>query len=84
MSDAVTLDSVFVLAKQLPLAEKVRLIEWIAPQIERELLSNQRGSRKSLRGLWRGLGITERIWMRPARHTLLFVEVRHDLGGHSC
>jgi hypothetical protein len=59
MSDAVTLDSVFVLAKQLPLAEKVRLIEWIAPQIERELLSSQRGPRKSLRGLWRGLGITE-------------------------
>ena len=59
MSDAVTLDSVFVLAKQLPLAEKVRLIEWIAPQIERELLFSQRGSRKSLRGLWRGLGITD-------------------------
>ena len=59
MSNAVTLGSVFVLAKQLPLAEKVRLIEWIAPQIERELLSSQRGSRKSLRGLWRGLGITE-------------------------
>jgi hypothetical protein len=60
MSDAVTLDRVFVLAKQLPLAEKVRLIEWIAPQIERELLfSQQRGSRKSLRGLWRGLGIAE-------------------------
>lgn len=59
MSSAVTLDSVFVLAKQLPLAEKVRLIEWIAPQIERELLSSQRGPRKSLRGLWRGLAITE-------------------------
>ena len=41
MNDAVTLDRVFVLAKQLPLAEKVRLIEWIAPQIERELLSSQ-------------------------------------------
>ena len=59
MSSTVTLDSVFLLAKQLPLAEKVRLIEWIAPQIERELLLSQRGSRKSLRGLWRGLGITD-------------------------
>ena len=59
MNDAVTLESVFVLAKQLPLTEKARLIQWIAPQIERELLSCQRGPRKSLRGLWRGPGIAE-------------------------
>jgi len=39
--------------------DKVRLIELIAPQIQRDLRLAQSTSRKSLRGLWRGLDITE-------------------------
>ena len=37
----------------------MRLIERIAPQIERELEAIQPVQRKSLRGLWKGLDISE-------------------------
>lgn len=56
---AVTLKEVLHLAQQLKLTDKVRLIQQIAPHIERELAVQQPKPRKSLRGLWRGLDITE-------------------------
>ena len=59
MSDQVTLNDVLRLAHQLPLADKVRLIGQIAPQIQRELRSASGKPRKSLLGLWKGLDITE-------------------------
>ncbi len=60
MSSTVTLDEVLTLAHQLSSVDKVRLIEWIAPQLERELqTSAAQKPRKSLRGLWQGLNITE-------------------------
>ena len=37
MENIITLTEVKNLARQLPLQDKVRLIEWIAPQIERDL-----------------------------------------------
>ncbi len=37
MGEAVSLEAVFELARQLPLRDKLRLIAWIAHEIEREL-----------------------------------------------
>ncbi|MBW4631904.1 MAG: hypothetical protein KME30_08350 [Iphinoe sp. HA4291-MV1] len=59
MQKAVTLEEALELIKQLSLVDKVRLIEQVAPQIERELRIVQPKPRKSLRGLWRGSNITE-------------------------
>jgi hypothetical protein len=59
MDKAVTLEEALELVKQLSLVDKVRLIEQVAPQIERELITAQPKTRKSLRGLWRGSDITE-------------------------
>lgn len=57
MQQSVTLEEVLQLANQLSALDKVRLIEKIAPQIERTLISN--GPRESLRGIWQGLDISE-------------------------
>ncbi|MBD2773217.1 hypothetical protein [Iningainema tapete] len=59
MEKVVTLEEALELVKQLSLVDKVRLIEQVAPQIERELTNAQPQPRKSLRGLWRGSNITE-------------------------
>lgn len=59
MDEAVSVEAILDLAARLSLTDKVRLIERLAPQIERELLSGRPGPRKSLRGIWKGLGITE-------------------------
>lgn len=56
---AVTLETVLKLATQLNLIDKVRLIERVTPQIEQELAKKTPVKRKSLRGLWRGIDITE-------------------------
>jgi hypothetical protein len=58
MGTTITFDEVLILARQLPVLDKVRLIEYIAPQIQHELRLNQSQPRKSLRGLWQGLDIT--------------------------
>jgi hypothetical protein len=50
------LKQVLELASQLSLLDKVRLIEWIAPQIERELSAGPSTPRKSLYGLCADLG----------------------------
>ncbi|HAZ47960.1 MAG TPA: hypothetical protein DDW76_00215 [Cyanobacteria bacterium UBA11369] len=55
-----TLKEIIDQVKQLSLADKVRLIEQVAPQIKRELkVVGLVTPRKSLRGIWRGLDITE-------------------------
>lgn len=59
MEKRVTLQEVLDLASLLPPLDKIRLIERIAPQIERELKAAQPAPRKSLRGLWHGLDISE-------------------------
>ena len=58
MENSVTLEQALVLVRRLSPVDKVRLIEWIALEIERELKAAQPTMHKSLRGLWRGLGIT--------------------------
>jgi len=59
MERSVTLEEALDLVKQLSPLDKARLIERIVPDIERELKAARPTSRKSLRGLWRGLDITE-------------------------
>ena len=54
-----TLENVLALARQLAPVDKARLIERLAPEIARELESKRATPRKSLRGLWRGLDISE-------------------------
>ena len=51
-----TLEQVLELAKQLSLVDKVRLIEQMAPEIERELVKNTTSPRRSLWGLCADLG----------------------------
>ncbi len=58
MDKQVSLNDVLNMARRLPLADKVRLIERIAPQIEHELQQQGQSHRRSLRGLWKGLNIT--------------------------
>jgi hypothetical protein len=59
MERGVTLEEALDLVKQLSPVDKARLIERIVPDIERELKTARPTPRKSLRGLWRGLDITE-------------------------
>jgi hypothetical protein len=58
MEKTVTLAEILDMVTRLSLLDKVRLIERVAPQIEREIAVNQSKPRKSLRGLWRGVDIT--------------------------
>jgi hypothetical protein len=59
MEDAASFEKALALVQQLSPVDKVRLIERIVPDIERELEVARPVPRKSLRGLWSGLGITK-------------------------
>lgn len=59
MADSVTLDQVLNLAKQLSPLDRVRLIEQITPQLKRDLEAVPSKPRKSLRGIWKGIEVTE-------------------------
>jgi len=59
MGMAIALEEVMKLAKQLSPRDKLRLIERLAPQIGRDLESSPGRPRKSLRGLWNGLDVTD-------------------------
>lgn len=59
MQGTVTFNEVSDMAKRLSPLDKVRLIEWVVPDIERELQSAQPVPRKSLRGIWSDLDITD-------------------------
>ena len=59
MNQNVTLELVLELAKQLNPVDKVRLVEQMNPSIKQELEKKENTSRKSLRGLWSGIDITE-------------------------
>lgn len=59
MENVVTLEEVLDLTKRLSLVDKVRLIEHLSLQIERGLKAARSTGRKSLRGLWKGLDLTE-------------------------
>ena len=57
MEQVITLDAVLQLAKQLSALDKVRLVEQIAAELERDLQASK--PRKSLRGLWKGVDIMD-------------------------
>ncbi len=59
MAKVVTLGEVLELAKQLSFVDKVNLIAQVTPVIKHELSVSKSKSRKSLRGLWRGVNITD-------------------------
>lgn len=52
-----TFKAVFSLVKQLYISEKLRLIKWMVPEIERGLVVVRPSLRKSLWGLCADLGI---------------------------
>ena len=54
--ETVTLEQVISLAKKLPPVDKIRLIERMAPEIERDLLGQRPPRRRSLLGLCADLG----------------------------
>ncbi len=58
MTDTITLDHVLKLAEQLSPLDKVRLIERVAPQLERDLQAIGDRPRQSLRGLWKSVDIS--------------------------
>ncbi len=59
MGGVVTLEEALTLVRELSPVDKARLIERIVPDIERELKTARSMPLKSLRGMWRGLDITE-------------------------
>ncbi|MBW7959706.1 MAG: hypothetical protein H3C69_09120 [Candidatus Promineofilum sp.] len=58
MTEAITLDHVLKLAEQLSTLDKVRLIERVAPQLEREIQAAGDRPRRSLRGLWKDVDLS--------------------------
>jgi hypothetical protein len=68
---AATLEQVVSLARQLPPVEKIRLIERMVPEIERDMLSQRPPRRKSLLGLCADLG--------PAPSAEDVVEIRREM-----
>jgi hypothetical protein len=60
LGEVVTLEDALTMVRQLSPVDKARLIERIVPDIERELKAAQPAPLKSLRGIWRGLGVTDK------------------------
>ena len=59
MPESVTLEEVLNLAKQLSSLDRIRLIEQITPYLKRDLIVSPSQPRKSLRGIWKGVDISE-------------------------
>ncbi len=59
MADFVTLEEVLNLVKQLSPLDRIRLIEQITPQLKRDFVVVPSQPRKSLRGIWKGIDISE-------------------------
>jgi len=68
--DPVTLEEVLRLARQLSPVDKVRLIERVAPEVERDLAAWQGGGNRSVFGLLKDLG--------PAPSTEEIDAARHE------
>lgn len=59
MATRATLEEALEVAERLSPADKLRLIRLIEPQIEQVVVEEQSAPRESLRGLWKGVNITE-------------------------
>jgi hypothetical protein len=55
MNTYTSLENVKTMANQLSIADKIRLIEAILPEIRTELLKTEIVERPKLKGLWQGL-----------------------------
>ncbi len=69
MGEAATLERLMELAKQFSAIDKIRLIERLASQIEHELKSCNPAERKALRGIWRGVDLSEEDIAKARRET---------------
>jgi hypothetical protein len=69
MAETATFERLLELARQLSAVDKIRLIERLAPEIEHELKSCSPAERKSLRGLWRGVDISDEDIAQARRET---------------
>jgi hypothetical protein len=78
VDSSVTLEEVVASVRDLSPVDKAQLINRIVPDIERELKSARRAERESLRGLWRGLDITEED-MAEARREMWGSSPRQDV-----
>jgi len=59
MGETAPLDPVLDLASRLTVVDKIRLIERVAPRIEEAIEGREQRPRKSLRGAWRGQGVSD-------------------------
>jgi len=59
MNTHTSLEDVKTMVNQLSIADKIRLIEAILPEIRKELLKAEIMERPKLKGLWQGLEISE-------------------------
>ena len=59
MPESITLEEVVNLAKQLSPLDRIRLIEQITPHLKRDLIVSPSQPRKSLRGIWKDIDISE-------------------------
>ena len=59
MPESVNLEEVLNLAKQLSPLDRIRLIEQITPHLKRDFIVSPSQPRKSLRGIWKGINISE-------------------------
>jgi hypothetical protein len=55
----VTTDKVIELLRQLPPRERLRVVVRVLPELEKALIEPTPEPRPPLRGLWRGLNITD-------------------------
>jgi hypothetical protein len=69
MEKNINLEQALKMVTMLSTMEKLKLIQQLSTQIELELKLTQQKPRKSLRGLWRGLNISE-AEIAEARHEM--------------
>ena len=53
------LEEILISTRLLPTEDKLRLIRYVTDQIEGDFRKKQTGAGKSLRGIWKGLNITD-------------------------
>jgi len=54
-----TLEEILISTRSLPTEDKIRLIRHVTDQIEGDFKKKQTGAAKPLRGIWKGLNITD-------------------------
>ena len=78
MQKTTNLQEIFKLAMQLSTLDKIRLLEKLAPQIEKDFKKISEKKPKSLRGLWKGINITSDD-IEQARSEMSFDFPRKDI-----